>query len=294
MFCYKCGKQVEQGAMFCPFCGTALNSAPQTPPVTQPTQPVNSDYTQGAYPPPPPPYGVPFETGVHALLRNLFSGSAFLALCVVTTIVAVLRFDILTIIAVVFFWMLRSDAINRKPPFEIAGRLRVLKILTIIQYVFSWIAVGILVLYLLILMLGVFGILILMLNEPLDGAIMFAMTVVGVVCVAFVAFMVVYTIFFWGSCRKCADSFVRSCETGMPMFEKLSTVRKWFIASGVLSVFGSLGSFSYLFAENIVIGVILTSAIFLSNILFSILYFLIAKVIGDLETSLYYSQQGMR
>ena len=42
MFCSNCGKQIEDGAVFCSGCGTSLNSQPQPnvqtpPPVYQPT-----------------------------------------------------------------------------------------------------------------------------------------------------------------------------------------------------------------------------------------------------------------
>ena len=67
-FCPKCGKQVEENALFCPSCGAALTQQPQPTQPIQPPQPSVPPYV------PPRPMAGTKNEGLAAVLSFIFSG----------------------------------------------------------------------------------------------------------------------------------------------------------------------------------------------------------------------------
>jgi hypothetical protein len=318
MICNKCGGNIEEQAAFCPFCGNALNVAqngygqPNTPPPygqqpygQQPPyqQPYGQPYGYYPPPPPPPPYGVPFQpiTRVHTLLRNLFTSSSYFALCVLNTIMTAITFlssqgaDLLSILVVVEMWILRDYALKQKPPFDVAKQLKTLKIVTTINYVIIWVAVGILAIVGVVMMtLGDLTSEIPSFTEIMPGFegeildfLFLNGFILGIAFWIIAVLMALYNIFFVGNCQKLADSVYRSCETGLQMVEKLGTVRKWFKVMGVLNIISAATSFTSLFSFFFPLNIVMMIASLVSSGLNGAIYLLFAKCLGEFEDSLY-------
>ncbi len=312
MFCSNCGKQVEEGSRFCPLCGRQLSYEAVAPVVQQPEaqqQPAEPEQQVNAGQPHvvPPPFFNPI-TRLHILMWNMLMGGPYLTLCIINTVVTVLGYtsgniDIISTIVVVMMWLLRDCASKRKPPMEMAKNLKGLKIIATINYVVLWVLVGLLV----VAGCGVMFVTdwiaddMTFLNEIMTGyeavvleAILSSGFLLGIVLIIIAVLVALYNIFFMGNCCKCAESFIRSCETGFPVFEKIGTLIKWFRVLGLFNILSAALSFTNVFTFRFPLGIVFMIASFFSSIIVGATYLLIAKCLDEFEKSLYWVPNEVR
>lgn len=264
---------------------------------------------QYGYPPPPPPptyYGAPYQpyqpiTRVHTVLKNVFESQVYFALCVINTVIGVISLsssggaDLLSILVIALLWILRDIAVKQKHPSQLVKHLKTLKVVTVVHYVILWVAVAI---------LGIVGFTFLFIpSSPFEAIDITEVmsgfeaeileTVLGFSALLGLAFMILagvlalYNIYFIGNCKKLAESVVRSCETGLPMFEKIDTVRKWFKVMGIFNLISAVTSFTSLFSFFFPLNVAIMIESLISGSLSAVLYLLFAKCLNDMKALLY-------
>lgn len=109
MKCQNCGKELARGSSFCPSCGAKVEAVP---------------------------------TAGNTVLRNIFSSSHFLAICILLTIAAVLNTGPFKILFAVACWIVYCDAKSNSEPQRVSG-YKFLYTVFKIQYILVWVAAGI-------------------------------------------------------------------------------------------------------------------------------------------------------
>ncbi len=227
MWCVKCGKEIQDGSVFCTACGADLREVQQESQATS----VGEQSAQ-----------VP---AVYGFFKNIFSSNLFLAACILVTVYAVAGlFDfsldvVLDILCAVSFWLLRQSAISDK----FSGYITPLKILSVsatIIWVINWVAVGLLGLASLIMLFfaNIFtgeSFIEIFEAEQLPAAFLgLGWTIIGVVFIIITVAVVFLNVFCFGNFRKCAKSFVTSAETGVIAIDKFAVVKAWLLVNAIL------------------------------------------------------------
>lgn len=235
------------------------------------------------------------------LINKLLTSSTFFALCVVYTVISAIDIvsssgvDLVSVLVVVFMWILRDSAFKQKPPTDIVKSFKVLNVVTTVCYVLVWVAVGLVTLVAFITLVSAdflssvslfddvaYGVEAEIIELFLSGA---SWLVIFMIIIA--VLLALYNVYFIGNCRKCAESFVRSCETGYSMFEKMDTVKKWFKTLGIINIAIAAISVIGMFSLIPLVGFAVAIASLLSYGLNGALYLLFAKCFDEFEMSFY-------
>lgn len=109
MKCQNCGKELARGSSFCPSCGAKAEAVPAVG---------------------------------NTVLRNIFSSSYFLAICILLTVAAVLNTGLFKILFAVACWIVYCDAKSNSEPQRVTG-YKFLYTVFKIQYILIWVAASI-------------------------------------------------------------------------------------------------------------------------------------------------------
>lgn len=257
MICKVCNSHVDDNFEYCPVCGTKVEHQAQP------------DAGYGQYGAPQP------QTDIGTVLRNTFSSNLFLAACILATVVPavgiiidVFSFNIfgtvISVIGAVAMWMLYSAASQGKGLADYTTPFKMIHVLTTIQWVCGWIAVGGLGFMALIIFVSedIISDMALKIadnyaygwNEVMSElGINFASRLLVSVFIIAAVIMVILNIFYFGNLRKCAASFKDTAVSGAPMLHKIGTIKAWMIVLGILNALtavGSLGDSVLAFVSN--------------------------------------------
>ncbi len=242
MICKNCQTEVQDGVKFCPTCGAFME------------QQAGAEYQ---------PSGVnPEESAfVYGMFKQECSSKLFLALCIlasVSPVMTLLSMGLSGIISAVIpallaisCWLLYVSATQNKDVASLVNPLKIVSVVTTVEWVINWVAVGLVGLAAIICFAGADAMddAMPMITDAFGGVItgdmfegMFA--VLGIVMLIVAGVLVVINVFYYGNLRKMTASFKDSAMYGRFMVQKVGTVKTWLMVMGILSAISAISSFT--------------------------------------------------
>lgn len=286
MFCTYCGKEIDNSAEFCSFCGRPTNE-PDTVSAEAVAQPTGA-----------------------ALLGGVFEDKTFFTATVFYTAATVLSFlanvfsgeimpPVLNIFVIYALFKINSLYNSGAPLSSFAAPIKILRVIVNIIRIVSWVVAGILGVCGAILTFSGFALkdavdisdfafaleldgqsqaIFEKITEGLGIGLGVIISCMGIFFILVAVALLVLALFMYGSFYKTAKSAEAAATSGEILIEKANATRKWLVVSAVFGIISAVFSLGLLIDSSGILSIC-------SEICHIITYFLFAKLMRKLPTA---------